>query len=359
MGLKDNLKLSECITLEFTGFNPDQHVLLPGHKLKGQVVIRNAKVLSVGEIRVTLYGISDAYIHRSISGIRADFYGRGFLFQEIKTLTSNPTTLQPASDSSHRLPFEFTMPRSTSPMTENEANTINKWKTKPSFAGASDMHLLPPTCNFHKKALLGHTRSSVSYRVDATCTKIKGGTSWLPQAGQTLFFSPTRESADWDPQSASVTSHHQLQASRVLVLTWHIPSVVHLGGAFPLSIAHTGVPSEIPVTLTALDVRLEGTCVTRGRSLLFGEKVSSEQQTITLFSRKDLAVPIKAPVTDLNAAGLSIEMPKNVTTTFQSFTVSQLPYVATVSFTLRVGNETISGKPWNDGIKVLPMLVQA
>ncbi|KAL8704693.1 MAG: hypothetical protein Q9201_002155 [Fulgogasparrea decipioides] len=168
MDLKDNLRLSQCLIIKFTdGFVPDTNSCIPGLRSTRQVVIRYSKVLSVGEIRVTFYGISDAYIHDKISGIRADICGRGFLFQEIKTVTSNPVSLEPNISPAHGLPFQFIVPHSTMPMTQNEANFINKWQSKPPFAGAHDMHPLPPSCKFFKKALLEFTESSVLYRLEA------------------------------------------------------------------------------------------------------------------------------------------------------------------------------------------------
>ncbi|KAI4265920.1 MAG: hypothetical protein L6R38_009083 [Xanthoria sp. 2 TBL-2021] len=167
MGLKDRLKqglqLSQCMTIEFAdGFNPKSHLCLPGSRLTGHVVIRNPKVLEVEVIPVTISGISDAFIHRKISGIRAGLYGRGFLYQEFKDLTGSPVKLEPNLESGHHLPFESTMPSNTMPMAENTKNFINNWQTKECFAGAHDMHALPPPFSSRTKALLGYTDSSIS-----------------------------------------------------------------------------------------------------------------------------------------------------------------------------------------------------
>ena len=360
MGPKDsvnqNLQLSQCMTIEYLdGFNPASHVCVPGTRIKGQVVIRNPKVLSVGEIRVTLYGISDAYIHRKISGIRADFYGRGFLFQEIKTLTTNPTNLQPNPEQGHRLPFEFALPQSTSPMAENEANFINKWQTKPSFAGANDMHALPPSCKSYKKALLGFTESTISYRLDATCTKIKGGSSWLPQAATTITFNPVRSEQMPDPRLQPVRLQHQMKPSQAVSMILYVPSVCYAGGPFPLQLAYEGATNiQAPAVLTSLDIRLEGIYLTRGRSFLFREKESSEVQEIPISTTTNLSIPIGPQAIDLASIGFRIGIPQNVTPCFKSFTVAQLLYRVIISYTVRLGTQTVTGKLLDRYVEVLP-----
>ncbi|KAL8951011.1 MAG: hypothetical protein Q9222_002987 [Ikaeria aurantiellina] len=361
MGIKQDLQLSQCMAIEFSdGFDHERQVALPGHRLKGQVVIRNPKILFVGEIRATFYGISDAYIHRKIAGIRADLYGRGFLHQEIKTLTNgSPVSLEPNLDPGHRLPFEFNVPHSTSLMTQNKANFINRWQPKPSFAGAQEMHLLPPTCKFYKKATLGFTESSVSYRVDATCTKGKGGGSfWLPQASNTIAFSPTRSERDPDPGSQTVVSHYQIKSTaQAITIVLHVPSVCYAGGPFPLGM--TRESSSMPVTLTSLRIQLHSTCLTRGRSFLFGEKESSETNNITIAATQpNLSIPIGPKPTDLLQAGLQLRIPQNVIPTFKSFTVSQLPYSVAISYIVRADDETIKGEVTSRSLDILPAFFQ-
>lgn len=364
MGMKDrlnqNLQLSQCMTVELSnGFNPESHLCLPGSRLTGHVVIRNPKVLSVEVIRVTIYGISDAYIHRSISGIRADFYGRGFLFQEIKNLTASPVTLEPNLEPGHRLPFEFTIPSNTTPMTENTKNFINKWQRKESFAGAQDIHTLPPSFSSRTKALLGHTNSSISYRIDATCTKAKGGTSWLPQASMPLHFSPARSEHNPEPRLQTVKSQHQTKSTHTPTLLLHIPSISYAGGPFPVMIACEGIPSTIPVILTGLEIRLEGIRLTRGRSFLFGEKECSEGQDISIIASKDFSVNIgPQPITLMNA-GFRSGIPQNAVPTFKSFTVTQMPYIVHTSYTVRIGDETVKGKAPDSQVEMLLGVVQA
>ncbi|KAL8708752.1 MAG: hypothetical protein Q9220_006394 [cf. Caloplaca sp. 1 TL-2023] len=349
------------MTIEFTdGFDHQRQYCIPGHRLKGQVVIRNPKVFSVGDIRVTFFGISDACIHRKISGIRAEFYGRGFLHQEIKGLTGGkPVNLEPNLEAGHRFSFEFTVPHSTSPMTQNEANFINKWQPKPSFAGAQEMHPLSPTCKSYKKATLGFTESSVSYRVDATCTKGKGSSSfWLPQASATIGFSPTRSEQNPDPRlQAVLSSHHTKSAARAINIVLHIPSVCYAGGPFLLGISCEN--SSMPVMLTSFNIRLDSNCLTRGRSFLFGEKESSDTNSINIAATPpNLSIPIGPQPLNLLQAGFHLQIPQNVTPCFKSFTVSQLPYKITVSYTARVGDEVIQGTVADRSVKILPATFQ-
>ncbi|KAI4232938.1 MAG: hypothetical protein L6R40_007260 [Gallowayella cf. fulva] len=364
MGLKDrlnqNLQLSQCMTIEFTnGLNPDSQLCIPDTRLTGFVIVRNPKVLSVGEIRITIYGISDAYIHRSIHGIRADFYGRGFLFQQIRTLTGTPVNLQPNLEPGHRFPFDFTLPQHTMPMTENTANKINKWQTKECFAGAPDMHTLPPTCKFYKKALLGFTESSVSYRVDATCTKIKGGSSWLPQTSRTLLFSPARTNQNPESRLQPVNSQHQMRSGQALNVLLYIPTISYAGGPFPVMIACQGVPFQSIVSLTSLTIKLEGITLTRGRSLLFGEKESSEKQDIILAEANSLSLPISSVTTNLMERGFRLGVPQNIIPSFKSFTVTQMPYIVHISYTFRAGDEMIKGRAPNSQVDVLPAVFKA
>ncbi|KAL8799883.1 MAG: hypothetical protein Q9182_005566 [Xanthomendoza sp. 2 TL-2023] len=348
------------MNIEITsGLNPDSQLCNPDTRLTGFVVVRNPKVLSVSEIRITLYGISDAYIHRKISGIRADFYGRGFLFQEIKTLTETSVNLEPNLEPGHRFPFDFTFPRTTTPMTENTANKINKWQTTDCFAGAQDMHPLPPTCKFYKKALLGFTESSVTYRVDVTCTKMKGGSSWLPQSSRTLLFSPTRTEQYSQPRLQPVQSHQQMRSGQVLNLVLHLPSTSYPGGPFPVMIACEGVPIQSPVILTSLEIKLEGITLTRGRSLLFGEKESSEKQDILLAAASSLLLPIGQMATNLMEKGFRLGLPQNTIPSFKSFTVTQMPYIVHISYTLRIGDDMIKGKAPKSQVSVLPAMFRA
>lgn len=363
MGLKDrlnqSLQLSECMTIEFAnGFDPERQLCLPGTRIAGHVVIRNPKVLSVGAIRITIYGISDAYIHRSVSGIRADYYGRGFLFQEIKDLTESPTNLEVNLESGHRLPFEFTMPANTMPMSENTKNIINKWQRKVCFAGAQDMYPLPPTFSSHARAMLGHTESSVSYRVDATCTKIKGGSSWLPQASRTIHFSPARSEQNPEPRLQIVKAEHRTKSAQGLTVSLHVPSVAYVGGPFTAMIACEGASANTPIILTSLEIILEGICLTRGRSLLFGEKQSSEKSNIPIISSKDFAIKIGSEPLNLMSAGFRSGIPQNLVPTFKSFTVTQMPYIVHTSYTVRVGDETIKGKVPDCQVEILPGVVQ-
>ncbi|KAL8984105.1 MAG: hypothetical protein Q9205_001843 [Flavoplaca limonia] len=362
MALKDrpnqSLQLSECMTIEFAnGFDPERQLCLPGTQIAGHVVIRNPNVLSVGAICITLYGISDANIHRSVSGIRADYHGRGFLFQEIKDLTESPTNLEVNLESGHRLPFEFTMPASTIPMSENTKNMINKWQRKERFAGAQDMHPLPPTFSSHARAMLGHTDSSVSYRVDATCTKIKGGSSWLPQTSRTLQFSPARSEQNPDPRLQIVKAQHRTKSAQGLTVSLHIPSVTYVGGPFPVLIACEGTSSSTPIILTSLEILLEGICLTRGRSLLFGEKESSEKSNIPIISSIDITFNTGSEPLTLMGAGFGSGIPQNLVPTFKSFTVTHMPYIVHASYTVRVGDETIKGKVPDSQVEILPGIV--
>ncbi|KAI4102552.1 MAG: hypothetical protein LQ339_004569 [Xanthoria mediterranea] len=348
------------MTIELgNGFNPESHLCLPGSRLTGHVVIRNPKVLSVDVVRVTIYGISDAYIHRSISGIRADFYGRGFLFQEIKNLTASPVTLEPNLEAGHRLPFEFTVPSNTTPMSENTKNFTNKWQRRESFAGAQDMHTLPPSFSSRTKALLGHTDSSISYRIDATCTKAKGCTSWLPQASMPLHFSPTRSEHNPEPRLQTVRSQHQTKSTHAPTILLHIPSISYAGGPFPVMMACEGLLSTAAVILTSLEIRLEGIRLTRGQSFLFGEKECSEGHDIPIIASKDFSINIGPEPISLMNAGFRSGIPQNAVPTFKSFTVTQMPYIVHTSYTVRIGNETIKGKAPNSQVKMLPGVVRA
>ncbi|KAI4209105.1 MAG: hypothetical protein LQ349_009577 [Xanthoria aureola] len=329
------------MTIELgNGLNPESHLCLPGSRLTGHVVIRNPKLLSVEVIRVTIYGISDAYIHRSISGIRADFYGRGFLFQEIKNLTASPVTLEPNLEPGHRLPFEFTIPSNTTPMTENTKNFINKWQRNPS------------------PALLGYTDSSISYRIDATCNKAKSGTSWLPQASMPLHFSPARSEHNPEPRLQTVKSQHQTKSAHAPTILLHIPSISYAGGPFPVMIACEGIPSTIPVILTSLEIRLEGIRLTRGRSFLFGEKECSKGQDISIIALKDFSINIGPAPINLMNAGFRSGIPQNAVPTFKSFTVPQMPYIVHTSYTVRIGDETVKGKAPDSQVEMLQGVVQ-
>ena len=163
MGLRDKIltgvEQSKSLQIEFDSFfNPDKHFAQPGTRLSGHVVVRNPQPLSIGELRITVYGITDATIRLGVNTIQKYFFGRGFLFQEITTILQGPITLEPSS-TGHRYPFGFTMPGMTKSMAENNANFINKFKPRPPFARAQGMHPLPPSFRCYKKLPYGHHES--------------------------------------------------------------------------------------------------------------------------------------------------------------------------------------------------------
>ena len=146
---------------------------MPGTRLSGHVVVRNPQPLSISELQITIYGISEVTLLRKISTIKNYFFGRGVLFQEITVLLRGPITLEPTQEG-HRYPFSFVLPENTKRMAENDANFINKFKPRPPFAGAQEMHALPPSFRCHKKVHLGYHEISVLYRLNVTCTKGPG-----------------------------------------------------------------------------------------------------------------------------------------------------------------------------------------
>ena len=160
MGLRNKIaqgvSQSQSLQIEFdpNGFHPEKQFALPGTVFSGYVVVRNPQSLSISELRITIYGISDATILRKLSTIRNDFYSRGFLFQEISVLLQGPVTLEPTQEG-YRYPFRFTMPENTSPMRQNERNFVYRFHPRLQFAGPQEMHPLPPTFSCGKKVLFG------------------------------------------------------------------------------------------------------------------------------------------------------------------------------------------------------------
>lgn len=158
MGLRDKIvkgvEQSKSLQIEFDdGFDPTQNCAIPGTRLSGHVVVYNPQPLSIGELRMTVYGISEATILRKISTIRNHFFGCGFLFHEITVLLHGPITLEPTG-SGHRYPFSFMLPKSTEPMAKNNANFVNKFKMRPPFSGAQEMHALPQTFGVTRSCFL-------------------------------------------------------------------------------------------------------------------------------------------------------------------------------------------------------------
>jgi hypothetical protein len=63
------------------GFDPAYSILKPGDRISGQVFLRNSKDLSVQDVRITLYGISESTIFRNYPGVKFLYwFGRGFFF---------------------------------------------------------------------------------------------------------------------------------------------------------------------------------------------------------------------------------------------------------------------------------------
>lgn len=124
-------------------------------------------------------------------------------------------------------------------------------------------------------------------------------------------------------------------------------------------IAYEGIPPTTPVTLTSLEIRLEGIRLTRGRSFLFGEKECSESHNISIIASKDFSINIGSEPINLLSAGFRSGIPQDAIPTFKSFTVTQMPYIVHRSYTVRVGNETVKGKVPDSQVKILPGVFQA
>ncbi|CAF9937108.1 MAG: hypothetical protein HETSPECPRED_010556 [Heterodermia speciosa] len=131
-------KIAQCVSqsqslqIEFdpNGFHPEKKFAFFGTVLFGHVVLRNPQPLSINELRITIYGISDATILRKQSTIRNDFYSQGLFFQEISVLLQGPVILEPTQEG-YRYSFRFTMPENTSSMRENEGNFIYRFHPRP------------------------------------------------------------------------------------------------------------------------------------------------------------------------------------------------------------------------------------
>ena len=358
MGWRDsvnqNLAQSNSMSIEFANnLDPKAQRVVPGTVLSGHVVVRPIKPLNVGSLRITLYGISDAHILRKISTIQNHFYGRGFLFHEILTLASGPLSLDPVAEGSpgYRYLFSFTMPEMTSSMKENTANVINKWKPAPPFAGAEEMHPLPPTLESRGKSLLGYHESSVSYRLDATCEKTKGGTStiWLPQVATDLRFFPIRAEQNPNPRCVALKCQPQsLKAGGQCTFLLQVPSVTYPGGPFPILVGCDGVAGA---NLTNLEVKLKGEVETRARNLLFGEKVVAERREIDLANWKNLGVPLVQELGTLNAI-----VPQGITPTFRSFTVALSEYRVIIKYTIQLGAEVVRGEVKEGSVQIMSPL---
>lgn len=242
------------------------------------------------------------------------------------------------------------------PMIENEANFINKWHTKPWFAGANDLHTLPPTCNLYEQAQLGYTESSTSYHLDATCTKIKGGSSWFRQTATIIKFIPIGSHQTPDPRFQPTRMQHQLKASQALTTVPYIPSVSYVGGPFPLQLACEGTNAQTSILLTSLSIQLKGTCLTRSRSSLFHDEESSENQEIPIITAQSLSIPIGPQAVDLMSSGFiqPARIPEHITPCLKLFTISQPLYRVVVSYTLRAGNEVFKGKAADHCVEIPP-----
>ena len=92
---------------------PKTQFAVPGNVISGDVVVRNPQPLSIGELRITIYGITEATILRKIGTIKNYFFGRGFPIPGDHCADQRPrSTLQPNQDG-YRYPFSFTMPEMT------------------------------------------------------------------------------------------------------------------------------------------------------------------------------------------------------------------------------------------------------
>ncbi|MCJ1279597.1 hypothetical protein MMC21_007421 [Puttea exsequens] len=153
------------------------------------------------------------------------------------------------------------------------------------------MHPLLPTLESKGKNLFGWHESPVSYKLDVTCEKTKGGTTsmWLPQVIKDLRFLPLRAEPTLNPRFVPINGqpHSLIMGGKFAFLQF--PSAAYPGGPFPIQAGCQGVAGA---QLTGLEVRVEGELATRGRNVLFGEKVATENKEIVVVNWTNLSVPL-------------------------------------------------------------------
>ena len=354
MGLKDrfneSLAQSRSMLIELDqDCQITNSVVTPGTRVAGRVVIRNPKPLSVTHIRITIYGVSNSHIVRKAGrSIQLQYFGRGFLFQEIAVLHSGQTTLEPSPAAGHAYPFAFTVPETTAPMAQNEANVVNRWKPEPPFFGAREMHALPPSFSCFKKSVFGSQEARVSYHLDATCVKgAKGSSFSLPEAASSFSFSPRR---------VERPSDLRMQIAEHGPLALHIPSAAVPGCPIPLLAGRSQTASSgDPLLLTRLKMQIKSATMIRGRTFGFGGKTAQVNQDWVVASLNDLAISLGAQQpTNVAECGIRLALPQDAKPTFRSYTVC-LGYEVRVEYSFRHGSsQAVSGAiPWT-AFEVLP-----
>ncbi|KAG8530878.1 uncharacterized protein KY384_004235 [Bacidia gigantensis] len=239
-------------------------------------------------------------------------------------------------------------------MKENQANFSNKWNSSLHFAGADEMHPVPPTFDCHEKIMLGKIDSTVSYHLDVTTTKIAKGTSsfWLPQLSSTFRLMPIRAEQNPDPRWSHSTSSHTVQGSGMqLKANFSVPTVCFAGGPFPLSVGceYRGSPAGAP-QLASLVIQLKGAATTRARPFLTGEKDVKIENEGLIANYPNLAITLAPEPASL--LRLNGHLPADALPSFKSFTVCQ-SYVVSVKYGLRIGSEVIQGQLPNNPLEVL------
>lgn len=274
-------------------------------------------------------------------------------------LVRGPVTLEPNQDG-YRYPFSFTMPEMTKPMAENEANFINKFKPRPPFLGAKEMHPLPPSFGCKKTVLFGYHESSVRYHLDVTCTKApKGGSFWLPQTGSIFKFSPSRGEQNPNPAWQPVGSAHQLKSGGTLQIYFQVPSIACAGSPFPLHVNVETPNTSIATILTDLEVVFVGTSITRARSFLLGEKSAEDQVERVIAKLQNLNVALGHAARSMEDVGVPLVIPGPTTPCFSSFNVCQMPYSVKIRYGLLVGSERLKGTVTTRQLQLLPWVYQS
>ena len=126
-----------------------------------------------------------------------------------------------------------------------------------------------------------------------------------------------------------------MKTSGQFTFVLQVPSVAYVGGPFPLLL---GCDGAVGGQLVSFEVRLLDEVMTRGRNVLFREKIATEKREIVVANWTNLSVPLMQEVGTLHAV-----VPQDLMPTFDSFTVALPEYHVAIEYTVKVGAEVVKG----------------
>jgi len=363
---------------------------LPGHVVKGNVVLHSEKDEPIEAVLITFVGRSKTKIFVKHGKSSSSYRSLCTLFSCTKRLYSGKYTFN--AGRRHSWPFEFEFPTQTDPLKGND---------KFDSAGGSwpepkDPHPLPPTFTM---TILGYNSSSdcsVEYKLEAELSRPRDAPSSRNESSLDLTYLPSRREEfpsllpKMTEQSFTARSlrllperkHDRLSIKEKLWSTFKnselpcasftvelaYPTQIYPGGPFPITLALKGmqtsedVTADPTVTVKQLIIKVSAEVFCRGEATLTLKEGNFSLDTVIVDTFGDINVELPgtingaeagaaSPVVDLGKLGKTKFSTQAVKCDFQTYNIT-LRHMLDVKAKLLCGGKDFKLN-WRSPLKVL------